>query len=136
MSSDHAIRLIRIAFLATAWAFVACLVVQLFLVGLDLFEVTGDDVGIHREFAYVYGWGAPALVLLAAAGRVPRRHLAWTVALLVLFSLQTYLPLIAEELPLLGAVHAVNALLVVWLAVHVALIGRELAEPNAHSGGP
>jgi mercuric ion transport protein len=118
----------RLAYATAAWAFVACLVVQVFLVGLDLFEVTGAERGVHREFAYLYGWLAPLLVLLAVGGRLPRRLLVLTVVLLVLFAVQTYLPSLAEELPALAAVHAVNALAVLWLAVSVAVAGRQQAQ--------
>jgi hypothetical protein len=135
MSSDRAVRLSRLGFTAVAWAFVACLVVQLFLVGLDLFEVTGEDVGIHREFAYFYGWLAPMLVLLAVAARLPRAWLLLTVALLVLFAVQTYLPSLADRLPVLAAMHAVNAMAVLWIAVTLAMAGRRQVGPRAEAGG-
>lgn len=135
MSSDRTAHLARLAFVVTAWAFVASLVVQLFLVGLDLFEVTGEEVGIHREFAYFYGWLAPLLVLLAVAGRLPRGRLLLTVTLLVLFAMQTYLPSLAEELPRLAALHAVNAIAVVWIATTLALAGRDQFGPLTEAGG-
>jgi len=135
MSSDRTVYLARLAFVATAWAFVASLVVQLFLVGLDLFEVTGEEVGIHREFAYFYGWLAPLLVLFAVAGRLPRGRLLLTMTLLVLFAMQTYLPSLAEELPTLAALHAVNAVAVVWIATTLALAGRDQFGPLTEAGG-
>ena len=56
---------VRLAYRAGTWALVGCLVLQLFLVGLDVFEVVGRDSTIHRQFAYLYGWLTPALVILA-----------------------------------------------------------------------
>jgi hypothetical protein len=56
-------RLARLACAALAWLFVGCLVVQVFLVGLDIFLEMGGST--HRDFAYVYGWLTPVLVLLA-----------------------------------------------------------------------
>jgi Family of unknown function (DUF6220) len=109
----------RRAFAVVAWLFVACLVVQFFLVGLDVFEALGDSE-LHRDFAYTYGWLAPVLVLLAGLAGVPRRVLVLSVALLVLYAVQTYLPLMADALPGVAAVHAVNALLVFWVAVRLA----------------
>ena len=139
MSSDRAVRLARLALLGTAWVFVACLAVQLFLVGLDVFGSlggSGEEAGIHREFAYVYGWLAPLMVLLAAMGRLPRGRLLGAVALLVLFAVQTYLPTLADGAPLLAAVHSVNAIAVVWLAVSLALAARlELVRQPDLSGG-
>lgn len=107
------------AFVILAWILVGCLVVQFFLVGLDIFEAIGESE-LHRDFAYLYGWLTPILVLLATVAGLPRRVLLPTVALLALYAIQTYLPTIAEALPWLATLHAINALLVFWLAVHVA----------------
>ena len=135
MGSDQTADLARLGYVIVAWTFLACLAVQLFLVGLDLFEVTGEDVRIHREFAYVYGWLAPAMVLLAVAARLPRRTLLLTVALLVLFAVQTYLPSLAEELPDVAALHALNALAVVWISATLALSVQRRVGPGAEGGG-
>ncbi len=135
MGSDQTADLARRGFVVVAWAFLACLAVQLFLVGLDLFEATGDEVGIHREFAYVYGWLAPAMVLLAVGARLPRRTLLLTVALLVLFAVQTYLPSLAEGLPIVAAFHAVNAIAIVWIAATLALSVAPRIGPGTHTGG-
>ena len=104
---------------ALSRVFVVCLVVQFFLVGLDVFEAIGESE-LHRDFAYTYGWLTPILVLLAALAGTPRRTQLLTVVLLVLYAIQTYLPLIAERAPLLSAFHSVNALVVVWVAVQLA----------------
>jgi hypothetical protein len=124
----------RTAYRLLAWAFVGCVAVQLFLVGLDVFHVLGPDTTIHRSFAYLYGWLAPALVLLGGIGRLPRRLVELTVLLLVLFALQTYLPALASRAPLVAAFHAVNALGIAWLAVHLARSGPR-GVPNSVAGG-
>jgi Family of unknown function (DUF6220) len=134
-SGDRLTGLARLAFVATARVFVLCLVIQLFLVGLDVFEVIAREDGIHREFAYVYGWLAPLLVLLARLGGVPRRQLGLAALLLVLFAIQTYLPSLAKDLPLLAAVHAVNALAVFWLALTLARTSATPVEHHSSSGG-
>lgn len=106
-------------FVIAAWVLVGCLVVQFFLVGLDLFEAIGESE-LHRDFAYLYGWLTPILVLLATVAGLPRRVLLLTVVLLALYAVQTYLPTISDALPRLAALHSINALLVFWLAVQVA----------------
>jgi len=136
MGSDRTADLARLGYVVVAWAFLACLAVQLFLVGLDLFEVTGEDVGFHREFAYIYGWLAPAMVLLAVAARLPQRTLLLTVALLVLFAVQTYLPSLADELPDVAALHAVNAIAIVWISATLALSVPRRNRPGTENGGP
>jgi hypothetical protein len=136
MSSDDRLpALARTAYVAAAWAFLACIVVQLFLVGLDVFEVIGSESAIHRQFAYSYGWLAPALVLFAGAGRLPRSRILLAVGLLVLFAIQTYLPSLAEGAPLVAAFHSVNALAVFWLAQHIARHARDRIEPLTTDGG-
>ena len=135
MGSDQTADLARLGYAVVAWAFLVCLGVQLFLVGLDLFEATGDEVGIHREFAYIYGWLSPAMVLLAVGARLPRRTVLLTVALLVLFALQTYLPSLAERLPNVAALHAVNAIAVVWIAATLAMSVARRVGPETHTGG-
>lgn len=108
----------RLAFLASAWLFLACIVIQTFLVGLDVFARLGGS--IHRDFAYVYGWLAPILVLLGGSARMPSGVRWLTVALLVVFAVQTVLPSLDEEFPVLAALHPVNALLIFALAIVVA----------------
>lgn len=120
------------AFPLVAWLFVACIVIQFFLVGLRAFEVEPYD-HLHGDFAYLYGWLTPILVLLAASPAGSRRALRLAVALLALFAVQTFLPLIAETVPLVGAVHAANALVVAWLALQLA---RESSTSPGRAGTP
>lgn len=122
------------AFVIVAWIFVGCLVVQFFLVGLDAFEAIGESE-FHRDFAYTYGWLTPILVLLAMVAGLPRRVLLLTVGLLCLYAIQTYLPTIAEALPWLATLHAINALLVFWLAVQVARSVPGIPEQPGTAGG-
>lgn len=112
-------RWLRRAFPLVAWLFVGCIVVQFFLVGLRAFGVE-PWTHLHGGFAYLYGWLAPILVLLAASPAGSRRALRLAVALLALFAIQTFLPLVAKVVPLVGAIHAVNALVVAWLALQLA----------------
>lgn len=117
----------RIGFIGVAWLFVACLFVQLFLVGLDLFEA-GVSHSVHADFAYTYGWLLPGMLLLGRVGRLSRRILALTALLLVLYAAQTLLPSIADAAPLLAAFHAVNALVIFGLAISLAhRAGRSVA---------
>jgi hypothetical protein len=129
--ANHRSPMVRRAFLLLAWAFVVCLVIQFFLVGVQLFEAA-EPSDLHRDFAYAYGWLAPALVLLAAVAIVPRRVQVLAVLLLVLYAVQTYLPTIAEQAPWLAALHAVNALAVFGVAVGVA---RGVAWRNPEEDG-
>jgi hypothetical protein len=112
---------------AVAWLFVACVVVQFFLVGLRLFGVE-PWTELHADFAYLYGWLAPVLVLLAAATRAPRRTQLLAVLLLVVFAVQTYLPQLVDVAPWLAALHAPNALVVAWIAIRLAVEASQVPE--------
>jgi hypothetical protein len=103
----HAARVIgpvRLGFVLAAWLFVVSVVIQIVLVGMDIFADLGGD--IHRDFAYVYGWLAPLLVLLASVARVPTGLRKLTLVLLLLFAAQTVLPSLKDQFPLLAAVNA------------------------------
>jgi hypothetical protein len=119
----------RRAYRALAWLFVACVMVQVFLVGLEIFKVIGDDAGLHRNFAYLYGWLLPLMLVVGRFARLSVRMLALVVLLLVMFAVQTVLPELAKQVPLLGPLHAVNALaillLAIWLAQHAARVEGE-----------
>jgi hypothetical protein len=110
--------LARLAFAAVAWLFLGCLVVQVLLVGLDIFADLGGS--IHRDFAYVYGWLTPVLVLLAGFAQAPRSTRDLTIVVVVLFAVQVVLPSMRDVLPILAALHAVNALAIFALGMVVA----------------
>ena len=112
----------RVAFAAVALVFVGCLFGQVFLVGLDIFADAGAT--IHRDFAYVYGWLTPVLILLAGFAGAPKPTRRLTIILLALFAIQIVLPSLRHTVPMLAALHAVNALAI--FAVAMALAGRSL----------
>lgn len=108
----------RLGFVVGAWLFVACVVLQVVLVGLEVFAKLGGS--IHQDFAYLYGWLAPVLVLLSGAARLPAGTRSLTLVLLLLFAAQTVLPSLRDQFPLLAALHTVNALAIFALAIVVA----------------
>jgi hypothetical protein len=115
---------LRRAFPLVAWLFVGCILVQFFLVGMAVFEVE-LFAGLHGDFAYLYGWLTPILVLLAARAGSPHA-LRLAGALLVLFAIQTFLPMLADVAPSVAALHALNALVVGWLALQLAQTASKL----------
>jgi len=122
----------RLAFVAGAWLFVGCVVLQVFLVGLDVFVHVGPE--IHRNFAYVYGWLAPLLVLIGDAARMPSRVRTISVVLLILFAVQTVLPSLQSDYPLLAAAHTVNALAIFALAITLARQSTEVVQVELAAG--
>ena len=116
--------LARFAFAAVASLYVGCLIVQVFLVGLDIFADT--DASIHRDFAYVYGWLTPVLVLLAGFAEAPKPTRRLTIVLVVLFAIQIVLPSLRDLYPILAAFHPVNALAIFAVAMTVARQATDL----------
>jgi Family of unknown function (DUF6220) len=108
----------RLLFVLAAWLFVASVVIQTILVGFSIFAQLGGS--LHRDFAYVYGWLAPILVLLANVARVPARLRTITIVLLVAFAFQTVLPSLKDQYPFVSAFHTVNALVIFGLGVTLA----------------
>ena len=124
--------LVRAGFVALAWLFVACLLVQVFLVGLDIFAKVSSS--IHRDFAYTYGWLAPVLVLLSRTPQVPRETRIPALILLLLFATQTVLPSLRDQVPMLAALHPVNALAIFIVALTLARRASAAVAPTVATG--
>lgn len=122
----------RYLFAGLSWLFVAAVIVQVFLAGVGLFGAGSLD--LHREFGYNLPL-VPLLMLPVAWPAHVGRRTGWlTVALFVLAAVQTMLPAFRGPMPVIAALHPVNALLVFWLAVVVARRGLALARatPSAN----
>jgi len=115
---DRAREVARLGYTLVAWVFLGCVIVQAYLVGVDVFS--DGDGATHRDFAYLYGWLTPVLVLLAAAAQLPTATRALTILLLVLYAVQTVLPSQKDAYPLLAALHTPNALAIFAIAIVLA----------------
>lgn len=116
-----------------AWLFAGCVVVQVFLLGLELFDA-GAPATLHRDFAYLYGWLLPGMLLLARLGRLAAGMIILTALLLVLYAVQTVMPAFTAGLPLLGPLHAINALALFGLGVLLARRGAGYLTRVTESG--
>jgi hypothetical protein len=127
---------------ATSWAFVATILIQVFLAGSALINLGGSgDFRTHADFGYgAVGLVSLAVVLTAIAARSPRRDIAITLGLLILYILQTTLPAFRESIPTVAALHPVNALLLfgssAWYARHATIrVGDRSSEAVAPAHG-
>jgi Family of unknown function (DUF6220) len=114
----------RTVFAGLAWLFVALIVLQVFWAGMGLFRAT--DMSLHRDFGYTISLVPVLMTLAAAVGRAGRLTLL-SAGLLVLAFVQTSLPLARDDVPVLAALHPVNALLLFWLALTIARRATALA---------
>jgi hypothetical protein len=119
----------RWAHLVAAWLFVVGVLVQAFLAGTALAQLGGTgDFGAHISFGYsVMGLLALAVLVTALIGRVPRSQVGLSVGLFVLYIVQTALPNARSTAPIIAALHPVNAMLLLGLAIAVALRARRIA---------
>ena len=115
--------------IAAAWLFAGGVLLQGYLAGQALRELGGNgDFEAHRSIGYSL-MGILALVVLAAAlvGRMPRRHVGLSVLLFVLYVVQTSLPAARDSSPAVAALHPVNAMVLLGLAIAIAVRARRIA---------
>jgi hypothetical protein len=105
--------------------FLASVGLQVYAAGLALFGVTSFMP--HAILGYLMIIGALILVILTALARLPRRALVWATLILALAVLQPVLVLVLRSTtPALAALHPMNALLMLTLAL---LISRSTKQP-------
>jgi hypothetical protein len=118
----------RFAYLVLAWLFVACLVAQLFLAGLGVFR-SGADFAVHGEFGRTFGWLAILSPLVALVARLPRWFPLLGLVVFILFVVQSVLVFIRADLPEVAALHPVNGVIIIGLALRLALDARAYVPP-------
>ncbi len=79
-----------------------------FTVGLSLF-VSPGNWAMHKNWGHLPEAMILILPVLALLGRLPRALTPWLVATLVLIIVQTLLPTFRGSVPMLAALHPVNA---------------------------
>ena len=117
------------ALAAVAWLLVACLLVQVFLAGLGVFDGP-SQFETHRNFGYLFGWLTLVMLIIAAVGRLGRLLIGLSALTLVQFFMQSIFILFREDQPAIAALHPVNGvlLLVVTIAIaRLAMAGRRAA---------
>lgn len=113
-------------------AFVACLLVQVFLAGLGVFDDPRSFI-THREFGYLLGWFTLAMLVLALVGRQRRLVIGLSVLTLAQFTLQSVFVALRADYPSLAALHPVNGFLIILVTVAITRLAwvarREAASP-------
>jgi hypothetical protein len=127
---------IRTGLAISAAVFATLILVQVFLAGLGVF---GDDRSFasHRTFGYVIGWLTLVIVVLAVAGRVGGRLLGLSFLTLAQMALQSVFVLVRADLPAVAALHPVNGVLLLVVAIAIARgawRSREAAARDEASG--
>lgn len=120
-------RLIRRAHLVVAWAFVAGVVLQVFLAGLGVFDDPAT-FNVHASWGYTLEILPLLLLALAAVGRLGRRQLIFPAAIFGMFMLQSIFVGLRADLPMVAALHPVNGFAILFVGIvtaREAWAGRE-----------
>jgi hypothetical protein len=121
----------RVVHIGVTYVFLLCVVLQPFLIGLWLFgaESTSD---LHTGLGYLLLLpGCPLLLLAALFGRVPRREMLLTLAVIVDTFVQVSLPSFRTDLPAVAALHPVNFLVLVVMLWTLGRWDRLLIQGDA-----
>lgn len=113
--------------------FVGCIVIQVFLAGLGVFDDPGSFV-THREFGYLIGMFTLVLLVLALVARSPRRITGYSALLLFQFALQSVLVALRADVPALAALHPVNGFLILLVAITVTRASWGLRDARVTTG--
>jgi hypothetical protein len=122
------IRWSRVAVVVLARLFIIGIVVQIFLVGLSLFE-SADYWQDHKSLGESLGLIPILLILVALVGRLPMQLIVMAAALLVLFGVQYALPNVDNGY--VAALHPINALVLMGLSDQIARQTRGLTNRTA-----
>jgi hypothetical protein len=109
---------VRRAHLLLAWAFVAGVVLQVFLAGLGVFA-SSSNFGTHAGWGFLLGLITIPLAILGgiAAGR---RQALYGLALLGLFALQSYFVAVRGDMPQVAALHPLNGFAILLVSIAMA----------------
>ena len=111
--------IIRRAHLIVAILFVAGVVVQVFLAGLGVFDDPAS-FATHRDWGYTLEILPIVMLVLALAGRLGRRQIAFAIALFAMFILQSILIAVRVDLPMVAALHPVNGFAILLVGIEAA----------------
>ncbi len=103
-----------------AWVVVGAIVVQVLLAGLSIAQLGGSGSFVtHVDVGRIFGIVFLLLVVTALLAGAGRRRVLQAAGLLGLFVVQSFLPYMDEALglPIVAALHPVNALVMFGLAV-------------------
>lgn len=109
----------RYVYAALAWAFVAGIVVQVYLIGLGLFA-SSDYRELHDNFGWILHLVPPFILIATAVARAGRIRILQTAALAVTIFFVPILAALRADAPLAAAFHPLGALLAFALAILVA----------------
>jgi hypothetical protein len=105
-----------------AWVVLVGLLLQFYFVGMALFG--GMSFEFHRTLGYLLAVPVILLLVLALAGRLGRLLIGMSALLVVLIILQAALPSLRSSVPMVAALHPVNAVALLGISAAIGRYGR------------
>ena len=116
--------------------FLICLLGQVFLAGLGVFD-RPSSFETHRAVGYLLGFVTVLILGVAIVARSERSVLALSVLLLVQFALQSVFVAMRVDAPVVAAFHPVNGVLIILVvAAIIVLSTRRPADRSPGSPRP
>jgi hypothetical protein len=119
----------RYAYMAVIWVFVAFLVTQIFFAGLGLFGVP-RDMTLHAGFGWLVHILDLLLLVVALVARVGRPTIWWVLVLFLTSAIQPFLPEFRTDLPVVAALHPLNAVAMSIIAAKLAVETPRFLRPE------
>jgi hypothetical protein len=127
-------RFFRFALLGFSWLFLVAVVVQVYFAGLMLFGQESGS-GLHENTGYILGTAGGLFLFLPPLARAG----ATTIIMGVMLTLVTFFQpnlTFARDTPVIAALHPVNALLILALAILMVRRATELVREGGPVGVP
>jgi hypothetical protein len=112
-------RIARSIHIVVAWLLVAGLLVQVFLAGMGVFD-SSSAFATHRDFGYTLTLLPVVLVVTSLVGGFSRMETIAAAVMFGQFILQSVLVLQRESSPAIAALHPVNGVLILLIAIWLA----------------
>ena len=112
-------RIARPIHVVVSWLLVAGLLVQVFLAGMGVFD-SSSAFATHRDFGYTLTLLPAVLIATSLVGRFGRMEAIAAAVMLGQFFLQSILVLQRDSTPAIAALHPVNGVLILLIAVWLA----------------
>lgn len=108
------------AYAGLLWIFLAALVVQIFVAGLGLFA-DATQMQLHRDIGWTLHLPVVLIGVAALVARVGRPTIWWVLVLFVSGAIQPLLPGFRLDVPILAALHPLNAVVLTVVTLKLAL---------------
>lgn len=114
------VRYLRMAFFILAWILFICIIVQVYLAGMAIFDNPINWIK-HRNFVHMFEYTSVLMFILGFTGRLPRKMTWGSLGLFALFNIQYY-----TAHGIAGALHPVLALILFWGSLVLARKSYEM----------